>query len=78
MNQSKYLPMCEVAHKVQWEYSGVCQAGLVKIGFSKDLVPELRLEEDFGVYSSRQKDKHMQRRAMETILACLRPSKCSV
>lgn len=65
-NRRKYLSMSEVKHnKVQWEYSEVCQAGMVKTDFSKDTVTELKLEGGLGMCPSSQTKEHVQRHAHE-------------
>lgn len=72
MNRNKCLAMCEIGHKVQWEHSEVCRAGMVKTGFSKDAVPELKLEVGLCGYPSSQREEHVQGHADGgTMLACL-------
>lgn len=41
--------MCEVEYKIYGEYLEVCRVGMVKIGFFKDIVFELRFEGGLGV-----------------------------
>lgn len=53
--------MCEVEHRVQWEHSEIYQAWMVKTGFSKDTVPELRFEAGLCGCPSSQREERTQR-----------------